>query len=881
MQQQHYTYARFWKCALQVNPHGYSASYRGQGHGLSADAYAKGLRDICLDEDIYVVGLADHGSVEEAAAVREVLADSGIVVFPGFEVATTEKVHWVCLFPEHKGEQELERYLGKMHLTDPQEGVRPSDLGGQQLLATVEELGGFCFAAHATSNHGLLKGKFNHIWTDARLRAAQIPGTIDDLPLEYRHIARNQNPDYARERPVTLINAKDVAKPEDLRDPRASSFIKMTRPCFASFLMAFKDAESRVRLADDLQERYYSRIEIISIEGGYFDGLSAEVSSHLNAVIGGRGTGKSTLLECLRYALDVPHKGEDAIKQGDQIVKENLGKAGGRVILKLCSAASYMKPYTVIRRFGEPPRVIDEQGNESSLHPGRDLLPGVEVYGQNEIYELAKSPGELAHVLDRFLPENADQQSRLASAYRELKDNSERLAKAQEQKDEIETQIAQLPKLEEQVRQFKEQGLEEKLKQVPLLEKERQLGPRILEEALRVRDGQRQFEESLPDLVFLSDRVLEDLPHTELLRRARQLLEDLGATLRQKLEEIDKAVGDAETALTGLVEELRRALEVSEAKLENDFAKLPAVAGKDGKEIGRAYQRLLREIEQVKPAQTRLKTVDSLVKDLEQARRNLLGEISDTRSARTSAKQRTVKGLNKRLARKLRITIVPDGLRQPLRDFLQDIPGVGQRKTEWVDEAEGLTVMGLVAAIREGKDALLGRGWGLTSGLAETLHRMTPAQLYALEAIDIEDRVSLELNVSHAGAQYRPLDHLSTGQQCTAILHLLLLDNRDPLIMDQPEDNLDNAFIAERIVQELRAAKTERQFLFATHNANIPVFGDAEWIGVCSASEDRAEMPVEAQGSIDIPAIRDRAASILEGGKEAFMQRKEKYGFDY
>ncbi len=99
--------------------------------------------------------------------------------------------------------------------------------------------------------------------------------------------------------------------------------------------------------------------------------------------------------------------------------------------------------------------------------------------------------------------------------------------------------------------------------------------------------------------------------------------------------------------------------------------------------------------------------------------------------------------------------------------------------------------------------------------------------------------------------------------------------------MDQPEDNLDNAFIAERIVQALRAAKTERQFLFATHNANIPVFGDAEWIGVCSASGEHAEMPLEAQGSIDIPAIRDQVASILEGGKEAFMQRKEKYGFDY
>ena len=881
MNEKRYTFAQFWKCALQVNPHAYSAKYRGKDHGMDANTYAEALRDECLAETIQVIGLADHGSVADAEIMRKVLVDAGIVVFPGFEVATTEKVHWVCLFPEDVNEQKLERYLGSLSLTNPGDGVRPSNLGGQQLLQRVEDLGGFCFAAHATSNSGLLRGKFNNLWADTRLRAAQVPGKIDDLPQEYKPIALNKNLDYKRDHPVALINAKDVVKPDDLRDPGASTFIKMTRPCFASFLMAFKDPESRVRLSDDLQERFYSQIDSISIEGGYFDGLSAKVSGHLNTVIGGRGTGKSTLLECLRYAMDVPHKSEDAIRQGDEIVKENLGKAGGRVILKLRSAANHMKPYRVIRRYGEPPRVIDEQGNESRLHPGRDLLPRIEIYGQNEIYELARSPGALTRVLDRFLPESAEQQARLDSAFRKLRENSERLAKAQEQKDEIERHIAQLPKLEEQVRQFKEQGLEEKLKQVPLLERERQLGPRILEEMNRTRDGQRQFQESLPDLVFLNDRALEGLPHAQLLQRGRQLLDNLGTTLRQKLGEIDKAIGETETSLAGLVTELSEALAASETQLEKEFAKLPAVAGKDGKEIGRAYQRLLREIEQVRPSQTRLKTVDALVKELEQARRNLLGEISDIRSARTAAKQKAVKGLNKRLAGKLRITIVPDGLRQPLRAFLQGMPGVGERRTEWVDGAQDLTVMGLVAAMGEGRDALQGKGWGLTSGVAETLTRMTAAQLYGLEAIDLEERVSLELNVSHTSEQYRSLDRLSTGQQCTAILHLLLLDNADPLIMDQPEDNLDNAFIAERIVRELRAAKTERQFLFATHNANIPVFGDAEWIGVCSASEDRAEMPVEAQGSIDIPLIRDHVTSILEGGKEAFMQRKEKYGFDY
>jgi hypothetical protein len=97
--------------------------------------------------------------------------------------------------------------------------------------------------------------------------------------------------------------------------------------------------------------------------------------------------------------------------------------------------------------------------------------------------------------------------------------------------------------------------------------------------------------------------------------------------------------------------------------------------------------------------------------------------------------------------------------------------------------------------------------------------------------------------------------------------------------MDQSEDNLDNAFIADRIVSELRNAKTARQFVFATHNANIPVFGDAEWMGIFESSDNRGKMPPDSQGSIDVPDIKDKAAIILEGGKTAFMQRKNKYDF--
>lgn len=729
MNEQQHTFAQFWKCALQVNPHTYSAQYRGTDHGMDAKSYAEAVRDTCLAEKIQVVGFADHGSVVDTEIIRRVLIDAGIVVFPGFEVATTEKIHWVCLFPEDTSEQQLERYLGILKLTNPEDRVRPSKLGGEELLHEVDTLGGVCFAAHATSSSGILKKKFNNLWVSPKLRAAQIPGNVDYLPAGYKRIVLNKDPHYERLRPMALINAKDVAEPNDLRDRRASTFIKMTQPCFASFLMAFKDPEVRIRLSDDQQEHFYSRIESVSIEGGYFDGLSAKISGHLNTVIGGRGSGKSTLLECMRYGLDVSHKSADAIKLGDEIVRENLGKAGGRVVLHLRSAVNHMKPYKVSRRYGEPPRVIDEHNNESSLHPGKDLLPKIEIYGQNELYEMARSPGALTRLLDRFLPESAEQQARLNLALRKLQKNSARLNRAQENKDEIDRSVAQLPRLAEQVRQFEEQGLEEKLKQVPLLEKERQLGPRIRNEVKRTRDAHRYFDESLPDFVFLSDKALENLPHAELLQRGRTLLDSLKETLRLKLGEIDQAISETEKSVENLTSELTQALRFAEAELEKDFAKLPAVAGKTGREIGYSYQRLLRTIEQIRPLKNRLEIVDALINELKQERLNLLGDISDTRSARTAAKQKTVRSLNRRLAGKLRISILPGGLRQPLREFLQDLPGIGKRKTEWVDGAQDLTVMGLVAAIREEKATLIDKQWGLTASIAETLTRMTPTQI--------------------------------------------------------------------------------------------------------------------------------------------------------
>lgn len=229
------------------------------------------------------------------------------------------------------------------------------------------------------------------------------------------------------------------------------------------------------------------------------------------------------------------------------------------------------------------------------------------------------------------------------------------------------------------------------------------------------------------------------------------------------------------------------------------------------------------------------------------------------------------------------MTLNTEGHRQALVDYLDHLgmDGIGPKKLSWVLEGS-FAPSNLAATIRAGEAALQQIKWGATPSVIQALCRLPENQLLALEEFVVPDTMAIELNVAHGERDplFRPINELSTGQQCTALLHLLLLDNQDPLILDQPEDNLDNAFIAERIVTELRRAKLSRQFLFATHNANIPVFGDAEWIGVLRVEDNKGVISPEQQGAIDIPEIQRLAADILEGGRSAFNQRREKYGFE-
>lgn len=164
----------------------------------------------------------------------------------------------------------------------------------------------------------------------------------------------------------------------------------------------------------------------------------------------------------------------------------------------------------------------------------------------------------------------------------------------------------------------------------------------------------------------------------------------------------------------------------------------------------------------------------------------------------------------------------------------------------------------------------------LTQNVAEKIvNSLQSKDLREIEEMELEDLVIIELRVNK---KYKKLSELSKGQQCTAILNLLLLDNKDPLVIDQPEDNLDNSFIGENLVKILRENNIKRQYILATHNANIPVFGDAEQIITMVEVDGQGTIAESGLGSIDDSGVKSNVISILEGGTAAFRMREAKYG---
>ena len=250
--------AEFHRCALQVNPHHYSETYRGQPSGLDEAGYTNALIDKAEELGITVLAVTDHNHVGGTDGIRSEAQKRGIHVFPGFEVSSTEGIHVLCLYPPETTEGELGRFLGEFGIRATTPSSSLCDKPFAELLERVRDQGGISIAAHVTNANGLfrvLDGQPRiRAWRDENLYAIQIPGSVEELPVDIRPIVLNRNADYDRayapepDLAIAVVNAADVAAPEDLAEPSAACWIKMSEVSIEGLRQAFLDPGSRIRL---------------------------------------------------------------------------------------------------------------------------------------------------------------------------------------------------------------------------------------------------------------------------------------------------------------------------------------------------------------------------------------------------------------------------------------------------------------------------------------------------------------------------------------------------------------------------------------------------------------------------------------------------------
>jgi energy-coupling factor transporter ATP-binding protein EcfA2 len=878
--------ARFWRCDLQVH----SPLEPEFGPGVSAtdpNAIADAADQwvaAALKAGLEVVALTDHNAVHFIDAAKKA-ADGRLTILPGVEISASDGYHVLCIFESSTPTLRLAEFLARIGIgneearhPDGKVKLAASEFTFAKILEEVNERGGICIAPHVRRDNGVLKSTMAgdirvRVWTHPLLLAVEDdrkelrPGSFADDCLA------NTLDNYKRPRPVARVWGSDAKSYAAIGS--SSTMIKMVTPTVEGLRQAFLDPESRIRHPEDYIHFARDRILSVAWDGGFFSGESVELSEQLNCVIGGKGAGKSTLLESVRFVLGLDETSpngssyqkliDSTIPPGTKVTMEIELRDGPR--------------YTISRTPSYEPEVRDADGNLVDVAPA--AIFDVDIYSQGQILETARRPMAHLALLDSFVHhELGELKGAEDDLLRRLTDNRRAYVAAVEESERVAENLAEIRRLQEMRKAFEKKGVAARTELRRQLDREE----RLVAEARSYLGELRATTSSLDKLrqrpALLTE---EDLPHAETWAGLRIGWEALATLTDKFISDVDAAIARIETALDHATDPGSEWHKSVREKRE-DVARVYRELQEEYPDLDLShFERLDRQLEERLAAGDDQAAASSEVERIRSARADLLSKLRDNRRDQFRARDGLAKRLTRQLGGAIRIDVAFQGQRDALLEKLSGFKTkVRADVLKAIADDPKTTPEALGDALITGSAALAGAFPVSDSQAASLCERISLEEKLALQEFRIPDSVSIEFNLAEEGEtpRYRDLGRLSVGQKATSILLILLTQRDKPLVVDQPEDDLDNRFIFKDVVRRLRVAKDTRQLLLATHNANIPVLGDAELIVVLD-SEEEAGRPagrIVDRGSIDSPSIKRCVTQILEGGIEAFRLRQEKYG---
>ena len=767
-------------------------------------------------------------------------------------------------------------------------------------------------------------------WQNPSLFAVEVPKPAREMSQGWQRLFGNGqdcHADWRRVRPMATVMSSDckaLCRSDD-RDNYLGKrwcWIKMSKPTIEALRQAFLDASSRICLESEPPEVTHTHIERIGVRGiGFLRDQAVHFSPHLNCVIGGRGSGKSMLFESLRLGLrgdvaisDIGQTDYAAVKQ----IKRLKGMFTAQARIELDVRHAGLEDRFVVEDPSQPAQIESREAQDPPT-VFRQLNPL--ILSQEEITELANRQWTLISFIDKLARERLEphrqQAAAIVSQLRAARQTEETLNRVNSELGTLEQEVAELE------RQLKAKAqVQDELKRHRTAQDGQRYLKAVGDRADEIEANVRAMAEELDaEPPALGSRV-QSYPESAYFAEAEQILNaayrDLASALsaaaqafRTRTDEalskhpdwdrVQQAIAQAEADFKTACDEKGLTAQEAERLRETEQqqrAKQAALAAKQAQRDAIEKQRpderqLLSRLAQCWQEETRERqqVLDDILES-ETMPRTSTGEPTVATSLAFAGNRGAFLEAWGKLAPVRRKTVgriwddydpsaERDNIGDQLFDAFQRAVRGGAAGKSQRPENEGKAMPGNPVQWLE-------MHWDVPSELppllrehlteiraAKDMNAEEWANLLVARVPDAADLTLYRGDGSQAGSFQK--NDLSTGQKNTAILSLLLARGTGPVLIDQPEDELDSEFLYHELVPMLRAAKKQRQLIIVTHNANIPVNADAELVYALKAEGGHGLC--RTQGGPDRHEVTQAVLDIMEGSREAFQRRYEKYHF--
>jgi ABC-type cobalamin/Fe3+-siderophores transport system ATPase subunit len=879
--------AQFYRGDLHIHSFGEFGSFDVTDTTMTPQA----IVDTALEKNLKIISITDHNEINNSHFAIEYAKGKDILVIPGIEISTTQG-HLLVYFETFS---DLRTFHGKLTISADKTLCTQ---GIVDCLDFANQLGGFGILAHIELTSGFEKtiGRFgpqmeevfkiknllgfeinskNSINLYSELDESDLKNDRNNL-LNIRRIHLEYDSDYN----LPKIMSSDSHTLNKL-GTNAEGENKLTRYKvdelnFHSIKIALQYYESRIRLENEIPEQR-PHIKTIKLEGGLFKSTTITLSSNLTCIIGSRGAGKSTLLESIREATG--NKSKYGVVDSDvwpqQIELTYYDEANQQIDF-------VREKNNLIRNITDPINGITKID--------------IETYGQGETAETLQHSDENPKVLINFLDSFLNLESKNLDDDLLIKELLENQSSAKKIRLELlsyaETDKA-LKNEEKKLESLKKERAGELVTYQNSLIKERQIRSELI---TKLQELVAKYKEIFSDdTLFVNFSTISDdeiIVGKDFFQNVKNIVSAFSTVVKTKSTELNSELTNKINELN--VELKSWAQKETEIQVKIDAKKVQLEAQGIPFDLGKINQ-ISKDIIDYRKKIEKLNQDKILLQKLNEERIILIEkrlinkkEIYDIRKA-----------FSKKANQNLKNTI--DGffitIKYKYGIYSTDFEELLKSKLDWRQNRKSKMIsshfsifefleicqkneIDKLGAIKDEDGNLIFTNVDCQNIITKINDDFNFEDFEGIRFDDLpEVTITRSYIESDGSTKYisKPLSKLSLGQQQSVLLGILMLsDSNKPLIIDQPEDNLDSEFIFKTIVKNLRKIKEQRQVIIVTHNPNIAVLGDAELI-IPLKSTNIVTHVIDA-GSIDRTETRAICCEILEGGKRAFKQREEIYG---